>query len=70
MMMRLRRTLALVVHVVVAIRANAQPADTVWVTVDGHRTRVVVSGTGATTVVLEAGASSTHRTWSAIQERQ
>lgn len=47
--------------------AYAQSPDTLIVTVDGHRMRLLVSGRGSPTVVLEAGSGGTAGTWRAVQ---
>jgi pimeloyl-ACP methyl ester carboxylesterase len=47
--------------------ANAQSTDTLPARVDGRRIHMVASGGGVPTVVLEAGFSSTSRTWSRVQ---
>jgi pimeloyl-ACP methyl ester carboxylesterase len=49
--------------------AVAQRVDTVWATVHGHRVHFVVSGSEGPTVVLEAGAGSTHRTWERLRQQ-
>lgn len=41
-------------------------ADTIHVTVDNHKISMYVAGTGKYTVVLEAGGSSNHQCWRAI----
>lgn len=62
-------TLPMLCLILPCLAAAAQAPDTAWVTVDGHRMHLLVSGTRGPTVVLESGASSTHRTWTALQAR-
>ncbi|MEP6507425.1 MAG: alpha/beta hydrolase [Gemmatimonadales bacterium] len=52
--------------VLFATQAEAQKADTVNVEVDSATMRMVISGTGKTTIVLEAGAAADMRTWSKV----
>lgn len=47
----------------------AQHVDTLAVSVHGHRMRLVVSRGNGPTVVLEAGAGSTHRTWDRLRQQ-
>jgi len=47
--------------------AAAQAEREVIVTVEGQPMRLLVSGTGAPTIVLEAGAGGDHGTWAAAQ---
>ncbi|MEQ1692257.1 MAG: alpha/beta hydrolase [Gemmatimonas sp.] len=46
---------------------GAQAPDTLWATVDDHRMRLLVSGQGEPTIVLEAGSGGTSRTWRTLQ---
>jgi pimeloyl-ACP methyl ester carboxylesterase len=46
---------------------TAQALDTLSAQVEGRRVHMVASGQGAPTVVLEAGFSSTSRTWTRLQ---
>jgi pimeloyl-ACP methyl ester carboxylesterase len=48
---------------------HAQAPDTAWATVDGHRMRLLVSGSGPTTIVLEAGYGDSHLMWAALQRQ-
>jgi pimeloyl-ACP methyl ester carboxylesterase len=57
------------VTLVIAQRAFAQRVDTTWASVHGHRIHVVVSGGPGPTVVLEAGAGSSHRTWERLRQQ-
>lgn len=46
---------------------SAQAPDTLFVNVDGHQMRLLVSGQGAPTIVLQAGSGGTARTWRTLQ---
>lgn len=69
MMRRIRCWAALLFVSLVGLPAHAyaQSPDTLFVTVDGHRMRLLVSGHGSPTIVLEAGSGGTAGTWRTLQ---
>jgi pimeloyl-ACP methyl ester carboxylesterase len=66
-----RRAIATLIALVCAGAASrvlaAQAADTLQARVEGRRLHMIAMGRGSPTVVLEAGFSSTSRTWAAVQ---
>jgi pimeloyl-ACP methyl ester carboxylesterase len=69
MMRRISHCAALLLASLMSAPAHlcAQSLDTLLVTVDGHRMRLLVSGQGSPTIVLEAGSGGTAGTWRALQ---